>query len=236
MNRSRNGLLLFVIASLVAGRALLRAQDTGQTKAIQMVLAYATLTKPLDAKKAKPGDPVAARLVYEVKIPGATPLPRNTLLEGRIDAVRASQKRSDSFIEVTFNTAQLKDGQTIPIKATIMNISEMASPFGADNNDSSSNDDAMTRSAPRPMLDNTRIVSTDAPNSANPVPEQNPDIAGGTPGGTQRKTHVSGVTLQSDIHQPESGTIRATRKNVNIPSGASLAFALAEVPSGAGTQ
>src|SRR5579862_6517507 len=55
-----------------------RAQDAGNTsgKSIQMVGARASLSKGIDAKKAKQGDVITAKLDDDVKIPGEITLPR----------------------------------------------------------------------------------------------------------------------------------------------------------------
>jgi hypothetical protein len=96
-----------------------------QQKTIQMVQAQAQLDKTIDAKKAKQGDPVTAKLVADVQIPDGQPLPKNTVLEGHVDQVTASEHKSDSTVVVTFDKAKLKDGQEVPIKATIL---AMAAP------------------------------------------------------------------------------------------------------------
>src|SRR6202042_1037477 len=51
-------------------------------------------------------------------------LPKNTVLEGHVDQVQASDHKSDSMMVITFDKAKLKDGQELPIKATILAMAE----------------------------------------------------------------------------------------------------------------
>jgi uncharacterized membrane protein YgcG len=91
-----------------------------------MVQAQAELNTSLDAKKATQGEAVKAKLVQNVQIPDAQELPKNTVLEGHVDQVTASQNKGDSTIVVTFDKAKLKNGQELPIKATVIALSEPA--------------------------------------------------------------------------------------------------------------
>ena len=131
MIRLRVVLLLCATSALVACSSLLRAQDTITTHMVQMVRVQADLAKTLDAKKAKVGDPVTAKLIYEAKFSDGTTLPRNTVLTGHVDRVQPSEKKSDSLIQITLDKALLKGGKVIPIKATIMKLHALVSPFAS---------------------------------------------------------------------------------------------------------
>ncbi|MGC2639939.1 MAG: hypothetical protein WA294_22355, partial [Acidobacteriaceae bacterium] len=95
------------------------AQPQQSQKKIEMVQAQAELNTTLDAKKAKQGEPVKAKLSENVQVPDGQPLPKNTVLEGHVDQVTASDHKSDSTMVVTFDKAKLKDGRELPIKATV---------------------------------------------------------------------------------------------------------------------
>ena len=66
--------------------------NTQPQRKLQMVPAQATLDHTLDAKKAKQGDPVTAKLAQDVQIPDAQALPRNTVLEGHVDPEGAGRR------------------------------------------------------------------------------------------------------------------------------------------------
>lgn len=131
MMRLRVALLLSSTAALVACPMLSRAQDTVNVQSVKMIMVQADLAKTLDAKKTKVGDPVTAKLVYEAKFSDGTTLPRNAVLTGHVDRVQPSEKKSDSLIQITLDKALLKGGKVIPIKATIMKLHVLASPFAS---------------------------------------------------------------------------------------------------------
>ncbi|HEY4046949.1 MAG TPA: hypothetical protein VGM27_08790 [Acidobacteriaceae bacterium] len=92
------------------------------TDAGQLVAANANLQTNIDAKNAKAGDVVTARLTQSVRIPGGEELHRNTLLIGHIDQVEPAENKGVSTIVLTFDKAQPKNGQPIAIKTTIVGV------------------------------------------------------------------------------------------------------------------
>lgn len=131
MMRLRVALLLSSTAALVACPTPSRGQDTVNVQQVKMIMVQANLAKTLDAKKTKAGDPVTAKLMYEAKFSDGTTLPRNTALTGHVDRVQPSEKKSDSLIQITLDKALLKGGKVIPIKATIMKLHALVSPFSS---------------------------------------------------------------------------------------------------------
>src|SRR5580698_1350623 len=111
-------------ATVSAGQQAAQPQPAPSQPTIQMVQAQAELSTSLDAKKATQGESVKAKLEQNVQIPGAQELPKNTVLEGHVDQVTASQNKGDSTMVVTFDKAKLKDGQELNIKATVIGLSE----------------------------------------------------------------------------------------------------------------
>ena len=106
------------------------AKDVHQsTNEGQLVQANTVLQTKIDAKTAKPGDPVTAKLVSSVHLPGGAEIPRNTLLIGHIDQVQAAENTGVSTVVLTFDKAQPKDGQPIAIKSTIVGIQPSNSAF-----------------------------------------------------------------------------------------------------------
>jgi hypothetical protein len=96
------------------------AQNAQQST--NLVAANAVLQTKIDAKTAKAGDPVTAKLTSSVHLPGGTELPRNTLLSGHIDQAQAAVNDGVSTVVLTFDKAQPKGGQAIAIKSTIVGI------------------------------------------------------------------------------------------------------------------
>jgi len=97
----------------------------------------ATLTQSIDARKAKPGDAVSATLTEDVRANGRLLLLRGTTLVGRVTEAQARTRRADSGdapgdsrLGIEFETAVLRDGQEVPINATIQAVAA-AEPSGS---------------------------------------------------------------------------------------------------------
>jgi hypothetical protein len=95
----------------------------------QLVQANTELQTRIDAKTAKPGDAVTAKLVSSVHLPGGAEIPKNALLIGHIDQVQPAENNGVSTVVLTFDKAQPKDGQPIAIKSTIVAIQPSSGSF-----------------------------------------------------------------------------------------------------------
>lgn len=107
---------LAVALALIAACGYASAQSS--TGDLHLVSANATLVQDISSKKASQGETITAKLTGSVK--GATELPKGTLLLGKVDEVQASTKGSPATLSIVFDLAQLRDGQQIPIKATLL--------------------------------------------------------------------------------------------------------------------
>ena len=80
----------------------------------------AVLSGSLDAKKAKPGDPVTAKTTEPSKTGDNTTLPKGTKLLGRVTEAKAAGKgEAQSTLGFVFDRAVLKDGREIPINTSV---------------------------------------------------------------------------------------------------------------------
>jgi hypothetical protein len=218
----------------------LRAQDaadTVTTKNIQMVSARAMLGKGIDAKKAKQGDAITAKIQDDVKIPGSVDLPRNTVLLGHIDQVQPSENKGDSSVQVTFDKAQLKNGQQLAIKATIMQISAPPSALR--------NQEGASPGGPAPMPSAPISSSGGGPSGGGMQPQQSvprptsstmPSAAPDSSQPSGQPTGIAGVQLQSDINQSNSALFTSKKKNVHLDDGTQLQIGIAVIPPNTQTQ
>jgi hypothetical protein len=101
---------------------------SAQQQAMELVPAQAELVRTLDAKKMQAGAEFRARLAGTVRLKDGTELPHGTTLIGVIanDSMRAD---GGSKLTLRFTQAELKNGKTMPITATIVGI---ARPEGDD--------------------------------------------------------------------------------------------------------
>jgi hypothetical protein len=80
----------------------------------------AVLSSSVDSKKAKAGDAVTARTTEAVKADGQTVIPKGTKLVGHVTRASSRAKgESESTLGVVFDKAILKNGQEVPVNASI---------------------------------------------------------------------------------------------------------------------
>ncbi len=206
----------------------------------------ATLVKPVDAKKAKQGDEVTAKSAQNVVSNGSVVIPRGTKLVGHVtDAKPKDKGESQSSIGIAFDKAVLKNGQEMPLQATIRAIS------AAERSNTSSD-------LGPPGTDNSAIRSPDmsgnAPPSGGPVAATTSaagatvgtvaGAAGNTVGGAVNSTvntagHAGGAAVNTTLNSASQGVvgleglslssqtsngsvISSTSKNVKLDTGTQL--------------
>jgi len=91
------------------------------TEASEMVPAQAVLDRSIDANKVKPGEEITARLANKVHLKNGTELPSGTELIGEI-GTDDMQQNGTSKLALCLDQAKLKNGNIIPLKATIVGI------------------------------------------------------------------------------------------------------------------
>jgi hypothetical protein len=123
----RIALTIFGLATAVLA-ASGSAVAQGQPQTTQLVEGNAQLDSRLDTKAATQGEAVTAKLTDSITTSQGLKLPRNTRLLGHVDEVKASENGSPSTLVITFDKAQLKDGNEIAIKATIVAVSRQGAP------------------------------------------------------------------------------------------------------------
>ena len=135
-----------------AGNANASANAVGMS-ANSGVNVEAELTKGLDAKKAKVGDPVMAKCTKEATGKGGLRIPKNAKLIGHVTEVQARGKgQAQSTLAIAFDKAQMKDGREIPVQAVIQAVAAppsmaMESDTAASGNDTMSAPSGAGRSA-----------------------------------------------------------------------------------------
>jgi hypothetical protein len=90
-------------------------------QADEMVPARAYIAHKMDAKDEKPGTKFTAILADTVHLKNGTELPRGTKLMGTVATDELNMK-GNSKLALRITQADLKDGKSIPVKATIVGI------------------------------------------------------------------------------------------------------------------
>ena len=89
----------------------------------------ATLSKPVDARKAKPGDPVTATADKDSKTADGASIKKGSKLFGHVTQAKPLDKsasaggNAESMLSIVFDKAVLKDGSEVPLNATIQAVS-----------------------------------------------------------------------------------------------------------------
>ncbi len=81
------------------------------------------LSKSLDAKKLKPGDLVKAKITSVFEIGNGKVVPIGSTVQGHVtEAVARAKGEVQSSLGIAFDSIVLKDGQQLPLKATIQAV------------------------------------------------------------------------------------------------------------------
>jgi hypothetical protein len=103
-----------------------------------------TLEKPVDARKCKPGDEVIAKNTENVRSNGQVIIPKGSKIVGHVTQVQAANKaQSASQVGIAFDHAILKNGQKIPMNASIQALAASQQAASADTMGDSMADGAM---------------------------------------------------------------------------------------------
>jgi hypothetical protein len=97
------------------------APAVAMQEATQMVPADAALTQVLDARKVQAGQSFKATLSNSVQLKNGPKLPRGTVLVGTV-VTNDLQANGPSKLALRFTKAELKSGESVPIKATIVGM------------------------------------------------------------------------------------------------------------------
>jgi hypothetical protein len=125
MNKFRKAVMVAGLLGLSsAAYALQAAQATGGADAPALEdgsILYAELSKTVDAKKAKAGDPVNAVLLADVLSHGKIVARRDSKLVGHVtEAQPHSKDNPESRLGIVFDRVALKGGQEIPFTSVLM--------------------------------------------------------------------------------------------------------------------
>jgi hypothetical protein len=107
----------------------------------------ATLAKPVDSKKAKPGDEVVATTSQDVKANGKVVIRKGSKLIGHVTQAQArGEGNANSSLAILFDHAVLKDGQQVAVKSVVQ---ALARPTTSGNSTVDGDVDPLPAAVPR---------------------------------------------------------------------------------------
>ena len=173
--------------------------STNQAEANGMVRGVVALSHTLDAKSAHPGSQFEAKLESTVHLANGTDLPKGSMLMGQVASDDMNQSGT-SKLALRFTQAKTKEGNTVPVRATIMEVfpPKEFNGYGSPNMD----------------------MGTLWPNTANS--EGNAHTLK-----VDQIGAINGVDLHSNINSQNSGVFVSTKKvDVKLHQGTQLALAI----------
>jgi len=126
MNTFRKAIIVAGLLALSSGAYALQAAQTADAQGglEDGSMLYAELSKTVDAKKAKAGDPVSAVLIADVLSHGKIVARRDSKLVGHVTEAQAHSKDTpESRLGIVFDKVLLKGGQEIPFVSVLMALS-----------------------------------------------------------------------------------------------------------------
>jgi hypothetical protein len=198
----------------------------------------AQLAKSIDAKKAKAGSQIEARVTMDLLSHGKILLPRGTEIIGHvIDAKVRTKQVPESMVEIAFDRIVLKTGREVPLKARIQAI---GAPIGASTPDQDVGDldlARQTESRPGPGPNEMKSVLGSYPGSRRPVNSadgaEGPTVNGSSYANTARSLGpasqgVVGIKGIAISNTAQGCAISSTRGSVHLSSGTQLVLRLLE--------
>jgi hypothetical protein len=206
-------------------------QPAGQRRIAPGSVIPVQLTKTIDAKKAKPGDEVMAKVTMDLKTTGGeVMIPKDTKVIGRVTEAQArSKEQKESQVGIAFDRALLKDGE-VPLPMSIQAV--IAPPSNNANNgggvDQSAPPGAGTSAnstmgsgqrptgagAAQPQTQPPPTGGSDAPSQSGARPEIN--------GKTEGVVGISNLKLEPSQNATQGSVLSSEKNNVKVESGTML--------------
>jgi len=198
----------------------------------------AELTKPLDARKNKPGDEVVAKTRQDVKSSGQTVLPKGSKIVGHVTEVQAREKgRQESHLAIAFERAILKNGTQVPMALTLQAIG--GSQTNADAAMDNSPMTGSTMAGSTMANDNMSGMATASGSTATrgtlggvaSTTGRVVNTAGSAAGGSLNTTHPAGAGVAGDLTSTSQGVVGLPGLTLSSATAASSSISAGSVIS-----
>jgi hypothetical protein len=182
---------------------------------------YAALDKTIDAKKAKPGDSIVARVTFPVLAHGKILIENGAKILGHVTIANSRSKDSaKSQLGIVFDHATLKGGEQMPLNLTVQAIgfegllpAERAqaepSPFPT----SSASAQPVTKHTP------SGLPSPPQPGDTQQGPEPEMEAPAALDAGSKGAVNLPGLTLTEGTDAKQGSLVRSDSRNVKLERG-----------------
>jgi hypothetical protein len=194
------------------------------------------LTKTIDAKKAKPGDEVEAKVTQDLKTQkGDVVVPRDTRVLGHITEAQARSKdQTESQVGIAFDHAVMKDRGDVSLPMSIQAIIAPRTQNAGNNNSADDESAGQPVASPSPggMAGSTGGRGTvgggtppqmpTPPPSGSESPGNTQSAANGRQpitGNTQGVVGIANLTLSPAANSTQGSVVSSEKNNVKLESG-----------------
>ena len=194
------------------------------------------LTRGIDAKKAKTGDPVEAKVTMDLKTDsGEVLVPKDTKVLGHVtEAQPRSKEQKESQVAIAFDHALMKSGSNMPLPLSIQAVISPSVANGGSNN--SAPNDGPGSSASQPSSGGgASTTGTRGGMGAGTPPPQAPGAGAGMPpdsssqaggnthepitGKTEGVVGISNLKLAPAVQPAQGSVLTSEKNNVKLESG-----------------
>jgi hypothetical protein len=190
----------------------------------------ATLAKPIDAKKVKPGEAIAARVTLPVLSHGKVLIPNDAKIIGHVTLAKIrAPGGTESELAIVFDRAVLKDGSQLPLALTVQAIGNPTLPAAAIADQEAANADPIGRipagppsTTPRQPGSGSRSPSTNP--SRTPAPDaDSPGLRHPTLDASNHGAiGLPDLTLTESSDAASGSVVRSPKNDVKLESGTEL--------------
>lgn len=210
-------------------------QAAGEKKVAAGSVIPVQLTQTIDAKKAKPGEQVVAKVTQDMKTStGEVLVPKDTKIIGHVTEAQARSKdQKESELAIMFDRAEIKNGSSMEMPMSIQAI------IGQQNNPPAAENDQGVPPASRGATSNPGATAgrspmaggSTPPPSASPSAETGPPPSEGQAGNGSRPPingHTTGVIglshiqLSPNSNAQQGSVVTSDKNNVKLESGTML--------------
>ncbi len=201
------------------------------------------LANSIDARKAKPGDAITARVTLPVLANGKVIIPNDAKITGHVTLVKTrSHDSNESQIGIVFDRAVLKDGSELPLSLTVQAIGRTAQSAAEIAGQEPYNPNVATApgiagapaSIPRRPVLPPRPQPADPPQPARPDADsqyaQHPILDTGSHGAIG----LPDLTLTESSDAASGSMVMSSKKNVKLDGGTEIILRVIATPSDSG--
>jgi hypothetical protein len=192
----------------------------------------AELSKSIDAKKAKQGDPVTAKIPTDLGSGGTVVIPRGSKVIGHVTDAQPRNGDSGSRLGIAFDKIVLKDGEEVPFHAVIQALAPAPSVLPTEGDTGGSGAPGQPAGAAAPgggrapsggMQGNTSAGTSGSVQGSDNSAAQ----AGAAPGGaltanSRGTVGMKDVTLAPTANAAQGSVLTSDRHNVKLDSGTQM--------------